>query len=136
MHCLTPTGMLVETTCETHSDYWPHLLTCSDTANCYQKEESEIWIGEWLAKRGKAGGYLTTVIVKADHLGIRDDVVIATKYTANVHDQQVDKYPNQINRSGNSVKSMMVSLEASLKKLGTTYVDVFCEYLYITFVWG
>jgi aryl-alcohol dehydrogenase-like predicted oxidoreductase len=55
-------------------------------------------------------------------------VVIATKYTANVHDQQVEKYPNQINRSGNSVKSMMVSLEASLKKLGTTYIDVFCEY--------
>lgn len=24
-----------------------------DTANCYQKEESEIWIGEWLEKRGK-----------------------------------------------------------------------------------
>jgi len=60
-------------------------------------------------------------------LGVRDDVVIATKYTANVHDQQVEKYPNQINRSGNSVKSMMVSLEASLKKLGTTYIDVFCE---------
>jgi aryl-alcohol dehydrogenase-like predicted oxidoreductase len=60
-------------------------------------------------------------------VGVRDDVVIATKYTANVHDQQVEKYPNQINRSGNSVKSMMVSLEASLKKLGTTYIDVFCE---------
>ena len=27
-------------------------LTRSDTANSYQKEESEIWIGEWLAKRG------------------------------------------------------------------------------------
>jgi hypothetical protein len=24
---------------------------------------------------------------------------------------------------------MMVSLEASLKKLGTTYIDVFCEYI-------
>ena len=63
----------------------------------------------------------------SDILGVRDDVVIATKYTANVHDQQVEKYPNQINRSGNSVKSMMVSLEASLKKLGTTYIDVFCK---------
>jgi aryl-alcohol dehydrogenase-like predicted oxidoreductase len=28
-------------------------LICSDTANSYQKEESEIWIGEWLAKRGE-----------------------------------------------------------------------------------
>lgn len=24
-----------------------------DTANCYQKEESEIWVGEWMAKRGR-----------------------------------------------------------------------------------
>jgi aryl-alcohol dehydrogenase-like predicted oxidoreductase len=59
--------------------------------------------------------------------GNRDDVVIATKYTGNVKDQQADKYPVQINRSGNSLKSMIVSLEDSLKKLGTTYVDVFCE---------
>lgn len=65
--------------------------------------------------------------LRANSVGVRDDVVIATKYTANVHDQQVEKYPNQINRSGNSVKSMMVSLEASLKKLGTTYIDVFCK---------
>lgn len=26
-----------------------------DTANGYQAEESEIWIGEWLAKRGECG---------------------------------------------------------------------------------
>jgi len=106
---LTPTGMLAVTICKLDDNKLDDkiVLKGSDTANCYQKEESEIWIGEWLAKRG-----------------VRDDVVIATKYTGNVHDQQVDKYPNQINRSGNSVKSMMVSLEASLKKLGTTYVDV------------
>jgi aryl-alcohol dehydrogenase-like predicted oxidoreductase len=60
--------------------------------------------------------------------GVRDDVVIATKYTANVKDLQADKYPVQINRSGNSYKSMMVSLEDSLKKLGTTYVDILCEF--------
>lgn len=60
--------------------------------------------------------------------GIRDDLVIATKYTANVKDKQADKFPVSINRSGNSYKSMIVSLEDSLKKLGTTYVDVFCAY--------
>lgn len=103
-------------------------LTRSDTANSYQKEESEIWIGEWLAKRGMLClNPLASLSLYAKIAGVRDDVVIATKYTANVHDQQVEKYPNQINRSGNSVKSMMVSLEASLKKLGTTYIDVFCE---------
>lgn len=58
--------------------------------------------------------------------GIRDDLVIATKYTANVKDKQADKFPVSINRSGNSYKSMMVSIEDSLKKLGTSYIDVFC----------
>lgn len=55
--------------------------------------------------------------------------MIATKYTANIKDKQADKFPVQINRSGNSYKSMMISLESSLKKLQTTYVDVFCESL-------
>lgn len=100
-----------------------------DSANVYQKEESEIWIGEWMKKRGESSQdswtrheeRLTTCV------GNRDDLVIATKYTANVKDQQSDKYPLQVNRSGNSLKSMIVSLEDSLKKLGTTYIDVFCE---------
>jgi aryl-alcohol dehydrogenase-like predicted oxidoreductase len=35
-----------------------------DTSNNYQKEESEIWIGEWMKKRN-----------------IRDQLVIATKFT-------------------------------------------------------
>ena len=32
-------------------------------------------------------------------------------------------------RSGNSYKSMTSSLEASLKKLGTSYVDVLCAWI-------
>jgi hypothetical protein len=44
------TGMLAVITCES---IILTTLTSSDTANSYQKEESEIWIGEWLAKRGK-----------------------------------------------------------------------------------
>jgi aryl-alcohol dehydrogenase-like predicted oxidoreductase len=86
------------------------------------------------ARSGSVNGYRSEVSNGTDYLrgrliyaGVRDDVVIATKYTANVKDQQSDKYPVQINRSGNSYKSMIVSLEDSLKKLGTTYVDVFCE---------
>jgi len=124
---LTPTGMLAVTICKLDDNKLDDkiVLKGSDTANCYQKEESEIWIGEWLAKRGQL--YRSRALYDAEIIGVRDDVVIATKYTGNVHDQQVDKYPNQINRSGNSVKSMMVSLEASLKKLGTTYVDVLCK---------
>lgn len=103
-------------------------LTISDTANSYQKEESEIWIGEWLQKTGQYRPRAIDDECRLTGSGVRDDVVIATKYTANVKDLQGDKYPVQINRSGNSYKSMMVSLEDSLKKLGTTYVDILCEF--------
>ncbi|RSH95711.1 hypothetical protein EHS25_000803 [Saitozyma podzolica] len=79
-----------------------------DTANGYQEEESEEWVGEWMAKKG-----------------VRDDMIIATKYTANYKSGgKASKHPISINRSGNSYKSMYVSLEASLKKLQTTYVDI------------
>ncbi|MCJ1472313.1 hypothetical protein MMC13_000960 [Lambiella insularis] len=37
-----------------------------DTANNYQSEESETWLGEWMAPRG-----------------VRDQIVLATKYTTN-----------------------------------------------------
>ncbi|KAK1921493.1 NADP-dependent oxidoreductase domain-containing protein [Papiliotrema laurentii] len=78
-----------------------------DTANGYQGEDSETWVGEWMQKRGN-----------------RDDLVIATKYTANYKSGKTDKHPIAINRSGNSYKSMFVSVEASLKKLQTSYIDV------------
>jgi len=39
-----------------------------DTSNNYQKEESEMWIGEWMKKRG-----------------VRDQMVIATKFTTCVY---------------------------------------------------
>jgi len=80
-----------------------------DTANGYQEEESEIWIGEWLAKKGQ---------------GVRDDLVLATKYTGNYKSGAKSQHPISVNRAGNSYKSMAVSLDASLKKLQTTYVDV------------
>ncbi len=38
-----------------------------DTANVYQNEESEIWIGEWMKSRK-----------------LRDRMVIATKYTVRI----------------------------------------------------
>jgi len=78
-----------------------------DTANSYQQEDSEIWVGEWMKMRGN-----------------RDDLVVATKYTANVKAGKGDKFPVSVNRAGNSYKSMMLSLEASLVKLQTSYVDV------------
>lgn len=49
-----------------------HYSNAIDTANNYQNEESEAWIGEWIAEKHKANP-------KAN---FRDQIVIATKYTA------------------------------------------------------
>jgi aryl-alcohol dehydrogenase-like predicted oxidoreductase len=79
-----------------------------DTANNYQFEQSEKWIGEWMKKRGN-----------------RDEMVIATKYTTNFR-AGPSAGPNTImaNFSGNGSKSLHTSVEASLKKLQTDYIDL------------
>ncbi|KAF9012104.1 arylalcohol dehydrogenase, partial [Hymenopellis radicata] len=77
-----------------------------DTANSYQDQSSEQFIGEWAEKRG-----------------IRDQLVIATKYSINYF-RGDDSVAQKVNFVGNSSKSMHLSLEASLKKLRTTYVDI------------
>ncbi|KAK8219303.1 hypothetical protein M8818_001037 [Zalaria obscura] len=77
-----------------------------DTANNYQNEESELWIGEWLEKRG-----------------VRDQMVIATKFTTGFRSYTGQK-EIQSNFQGNSAKSLHVSLNASLKKLKTDYIDL------------
>ena len=54
---------------------------------------------------------------------IRDDIVLATKFTMCYPDPK--KLPRQpINYNGNSTKSLRVSVEASLKKLQTDYIDL------------
>ncbi|KAL8730902.1 MAG: hypothetical protein Q9181_004504 [Wetmoreana brouardii] len=75
-----------------------------DTANNYQNEESETWIGEWLADRQN-----------------RDEIVIATKFTTGF---KAGNKGINANYQGNHKKSLKVSLEASLKKLQTSYIDV------------
>ncbi|KAH7061283.1 aryl-alcohol dehydrogenase-like protein [Macrophomina phaseolina] len=77
-----------------------------DTANNYQGEESEEWIGDWMQERQN-----------------RDQLVIATKYTS--------CYPSgkggekiKTNYQGNHTKSLKVSVEASLRKLKTDYIDL------------
>ncbi|KAF2103122.1 norsolorinic acid reductase [Rhizodiscina lignyota] len=77
-----------------------------DTSNNYQDEQSETWIGEWLAERG-----------------VRDQMVIATKFTTGFKggDRSIK---HQINFTGNHSKSLHTSLAASLKKLQTDYIDL------------
>ncbi|RAH41039.1 Aldo/keto reductase [Aspergillus brunneoviolaceus CBS 621.78] len=73
-----------------------------DTANNYQNEESERWIGEWMALRG-----------------VRDHLVVATKYTGLYH----PSYP-KINFAGNHRRSLHLSVHDSLAKLQTSYLDI------------
>ena len=75
-----------------------------DTANNYQGEESEKWLGEWMESRQN-----------------RDQIVLATKFTT-VYPSEPKKI--KTNYSGNHSKSLRVSVEASLKKLQTDYIDL------------
>ncbi|GIJ88210.1 hypothetical protein Asppvi_007128 [Aspergillus pseudoviridinutans] len=59
-----------------------------DTANNYQNEESEIWLGEWMQARKN-----------------RDQLVIATKYTTGFRSAHRTTEPLQSNYVGNSVKN-------------------------------
>ncbi|KAK0722090.1 norsolorinic acid reductase [Lasiosphaeria miniovina] len=77
-----------------------------DTANNYQSGESETWIGEWMKKRGN-----------------RDQMVIATKFTTEFKSAHAGK-EIIVNFAGNSTKSLRVSVESSLKRLQTSYIDL------------
>ncbi|KAK0457202.1 Aldo/keto reductase [Desarmillaria tabescens] len=82
-----------------------------DTANSYQDESSEEFIGEWMQSRG-----------------IRDQIVLATKYTANYKHRKPIK--QQVNYAGNHAKSLNVSVAESLRKLRTNYIDILYVHCY------
>lgn len=77
-----------------------------DTANNYQDEQSETWIGEWASQRG-----------------IRDRLVIATKYTTDFQSHLLG-LGTMPNCSGNHRKSLHISVRDSLRKLQTDYIDI------------
>lgn len=70
-----------------------------DTANKYTEGTSEKYIGEFIA-------------------GDREKYVLATKYTSNTRN-------GDPNAGGNQRKNMVQSLEASLRRLNTNYIDLF-----------
>jgi aryl-alcohol dehydrogenase-like predicted oxidoreductase len=78
-----------------------------DTACNYQNEQSEILIGEWMSTRQ-----------------IRDQIVLATKYSLNFQAYRGQSDRIVSNYGGNSTKSLYVAVEASLKKLQTSYIDI------------
>jgi len=70
-----------------------------DTANIYTDGTSEKWIGEFI---GRGRNYFA----------------ISTKYSLSMN-------KDDVNASGNHRKNMVQSVEASLKRLNTDYIDVF-----------
>ncbi len=70
-----------------------------DTANIYSEGRSETYLGEFMADE-------------------RERIVLATKYTGGTRRRDV-------NAVGNNRKNMMDSVHASLKRLGTDYIDLY-----------
>ncbi|KAJ2959771.1 hypothetical protein NQZ79_g4793 [Umbelopsis isabellina] len=77
-----------------------------DTANNYQHEQSETWLGEWMTARGN-----------------RDQLVLATKFTTDYksHKFGKGKVPNHC---GNHKRSLHMSVRDSLAKLQTDWIDI------------
>jgi len=72
-----------------------------DTANGYQMGQSEQIVGQYVAERK-----------------LRDKAVIATKFTFGVE-------PGNPNAGGNGRKNIYTAVEASLRRLGTDYIDLY-----------
>ena len=79
-----------------------------DTSNNYQNEQSEMWIGEWIERNP----------------AIRDEMVIATKYTTSFSSHKGHDNIIHSNSAGNGSKSLHVSIKNSLRKLKTDYIDI------------
>ncbi|KAI4743730.1 putative aryl-alcohol dehydrogenase Aad14 [Aureobasidium sp. EXF-12298] len=77
-----------------------------DTANNYQNEQSEQWLGEWMQERGN-----------------RDQMVIATKFTTDYKGYALGK-GKAANHCGNDRRSLHMSVRDSLKKLQTDFIDI------------
>lgn len=76
-----------------------------DTANIYTNGSSEKLVGEFVT-------------------GHREEVVIATKYT-NAVSGFTGRPGTDANAGGNQRKNMVQAVEASLKRLGTEYIDLY-----------
>ena len=77
-----------------------------DTANHYQNDQSEAWIGEWMAERKN-----------------REQIVVATKFTSDYKSYELGK-GKAPNHCGNHKRSMVMSVRDSLKKLQTDFIDI------------
>lgn len=74
-----------------------------DVSNNYHGGQSEEWIGQWTAKRGN-----------------RDEMVLATKFTMPASSTATIR----CNMAGNHRKSILYSVNESLKRFQTDYIDL------------
>jgi aryl-alcohol dehydrogenase-like predicted oxidoreductase len=81
-----------------------------DTANIYTNGSSEKLVGEFVA-------------------GHREEVIVATKYT-NASSVFAGKPGSDANAGGNQRKNMVQAVEASLKRLGTDYIDLYWMHIW------
>ncbi|NTJ11413.1 aldo/keto reductase [Rhizobium lusitanum] len=72
-----------------------------DTADAYTGGTSETWLGEFIAERG-----------------LRDEAVIATKFSMNLE-------ANTPNAAGNGRKNILRAVEGALKRLNTDHIDLY-----------
>jgi len=72
-----------------------------DTADVYTNGTSETWLGEFVRESG-----------------LRDQLVLASKYTFNLGERNP-------NGGGNGRKNLLRAVEASLRRLGTDYLDLY-----------
>ena len=77
-----------------------------DTADIYTNGQSERLLGKFVADAG-----------------LRDQAVIATKFSVNQH-------PGNPNAGGNGRKNIMRAVDASLERLGTDYIDLYYLHLW------
>lgn len=89
------------------------LIVNTLSAGNYQCGESEEIIGEWMKTRGN-----------------REEIIVATKYTSawQLHNQDTKI---QSNYGGNNKKSLTLSIDASLKALQTSYIDLVSFHIFL-----
>ena len=87
-----------------------------DTANIYNKGQSEVILGNYFRDKGGTGQ-------RGVRFPLRDRVVIATKWLGNM-------FAGDPNGGGAHRKAVMESVEQSLRRLGTDYIDLYWQHFW------
>ncbi|KAJ8496076.1 hypothetical protein ONZ51_g1342 [Trametes cubensis] len=101
-----------------------------DTSNNYQNGESETYLGAWMAARKNRDQIVVATKYSMGYQSHRQDIKLkVSSHRAIYSDQLSVLWLNvtgaaQVNYQGNHRKSLVLSVEDSLAKLQTTYIDI------------